>query len=112
MAVERGAAGRIWTIGHSTRELADLVRLLQVHGIQRLADVRSFPASRRHPHFSRAQLEISLPAAGIAYRWMPELGGMRRPDPDSTLNAAGRPQVGQFIRVGGGSFRDTFVRDE
>lgn len=29
----------------------------------------------------------------------------------STLNAAGKPQSGAFLRVGGGYFRDAFVRD-
>jgi uncharacterized protein (DUF488 family) len=49
-----------------------------------LVDVRSVPASRRMPHFARAALEQSLPAHGIAYEHMPELGGLRKPRPDST----------------------------
>jgi uncharacterized protein (DUF488 family) len=59
------------------------VELLRAHGIQAVADVRRFPGSRRHPHFAREQLEPWLQAHGIAYRWMPELGGRRRPRPDS-----------------------------
>jgi uncharacterized protein (DUF488 family) len=39
--------------------------------------VRSYPASRRNPQFAREQLERSLPAAGIGYRWEPRLGGFR-----------------------------------
>jgi len=73
----------MWTIGHSTRSLEALVALLRAHGIQRVADVRRFPRSRRHPHFDAAALARDLPAAGIAYRHLPGLGGFRRPRPDS-----------------------------
>ena len=47
-------------------------------------DVRTLPASRRMPHFAKAALERSLPERGIAYRHMPELGGLRKPKRDST----------------------------
>ena len=57
--------------------------MLHAHGIQAVADVRRFPGSRRHPHFAREQLEAFLRARGIAYRWMPELGGRRQARPDS-----------------------------
>ena len=67
----------IYTIGHSTRTIEELIALLQAHGIELLVDIRAFPASRRLPHFNREALEQSLPAAGIAYRWMKELGGRR-----------------------------------
>jgi uncharacterized protein (DUF488 family) len=46
--------------------------------------VRTVPASRRMPHFAKAALERSLPAHGVAYRHMPELGGLRKPRADST----------------------------
>jgi uncharacterized protein (DUF488 family) len=49
-----------------------------------LIDVRTVPASRRMPHFARSALERSLPEHGISYRHMPELGGLRKPKPDST----------------------------
>src|SRR4030095_627472 len=84
---------RIFTIGHSTRPFAELVELLRAHGVVQLADVRSFPASRRHPHFARAALEKNLPAAGIEYRWMRGLGGMRKlkagPSPNMGWRVAG-----------------------
>lgn len=48
-----------------------------------LVDVRTVPASRRMPHFAKAALSRSLPAAGIAYEHMPELGGLRKPRRDS-----------------------------
>lgn len=54
-----------------------------MHGVQEIADVRRFPRSRRHPHFSIENLEPSLAAAGIAYRHWPELGGFRRARRDS-----------------------------
>jgi uncharacterized protein (DUF488 family) len=46
--------------------------------------VRTVPASRRMPHFARSALELSLPEHGIAYMHMPELGGLRKANPDST----------------------------
>jgi uncharacterized protein (DUF488 family) len=51
--------------------------------VELLVDVRSAPGSRRMPHFAKAALELSLPAARIAYRHMPELGGLRKPKDDS-----------------------------
>jgi uncharacterized protein (DUF488 family) len=57
--------------------------LLRAHEIQLVADVRRFPASRRHPHFSRERLEPLLAAHDIRYRWLPALGGRRAPRPDS-----------------------------
>lgn len=69
----------VWTVGHSTRTLEELIGMLQGQAIEALVDVRAFPASRRNPQFSRESLERELPAAGIGYVWMgKELGGRRR----------------------------------
>lgn len=68
----------LYTIGHSTRRLDELVEALRAHEIQTLADVRAFPMSRRLPQFNRESLEESLPAAGIHYVWMKALGGYRK----------------------------------
>jgi uncharacterized protein (DUF488 family) len=68
----------LYTIGHSTRDLADFTRMLQHHGIELLVDIRAFPMSRRHPHFNRERLELWLPEAGIDYLWMKGLGGRRK----------------------------------
>ena len=68
----------LYTIGHSTRPLADLVEALQAHTIQTLVDIRAFPMSRRLPQFNREALENSLPAVGIRYVWMQALGGYRK----------------------------------
>ena len=73
----------IYTIGHSTRLLKDLIDLLHENRIQSLVDVRRFPGSRRHPHFNREALEASVPQALIQYRWLPELGGRRAARKDS-----------------------------
>jgi uncharacterized protein (DUF488 family) len=78
------------TIGHSTRTLDAFIAILQAHGIATLVDVRRFPASRRHPHFSRESLSAALPEAGIAYRWIEALGGRRSTKGLSDANAAWR----------------------
>jgi uncharacterized protein (DUF488 family) len=69
----------MYTIGHSTRSLQDFLALLRLNNVVRLADIRRFPGSRRHPHFSREALEVSLPNAGVEYVHFEELGGRRRP---------------------------------
>lgn len=79
----------IWTIGHSTRSITELIEALNSFEIKVLADVRSFPGSRRYPHFNREQLNSSLAAAGMQYQHFPELGGRRSARPDS-LNLAWR----------------------
>jgi len=76
----------VWTIGHSTRTLSDLITVLQAHGIEAVADVRRFAGSRRLPQFNEGALCSGLEAAGIAYRWIPQLGGRRAPLPDSINN--------------------------
>ena len=68
----------LFTIGHSTRSLEELLQVLQAHGIKTLVDIRAFPMSRRLPHFNRESLEKALPEGGIQYVWMNELGGRRR----------------------------------
>jgi uncharacterized protein (DUF488 family) len=73
----------IWTIGHSTHPLEEFFETLRSFDIKLLIDVRSFPGSRRYPHFNRELLSVSLRQAGIDYRHFPELGGRRRVRPDS-----------------------------
>ena len=68
----------IFTIGHSTRLLEELIAALQAHEIKALVDIRAFPMSRRLPHFNRESLEKALPETGIRYVWMKELGGRRK----------------------------------
>jgi len=73
----------LWTIGHSTCDIEDLVTLLTAHGISRLVDVRTVPGSRRNPQFNRDAMPEPLARAGIAYVHMPGLGGLRKPRKDS-----------------------------
>jgi uncharacterized protein (DUF488 family) len=72
------ASVTIYTIGHSTRELAEFTAVLQAHAITTLIDIRAFPMSKRLPHFNRERLEMWLPEAGITYVWMKEVGGHRK----------------------------------
>lgn len=67
----------IYTIGHSTRAVDELVALLAGNDVRTLVDVRRYPGSRRHPQFNSEALAASLAAAGIAYRHEPKLGGRR-----------------------------------
>jgi uncharacterized protein (DUF488 family) len=73
----------LWSVGHSTHSLDGLVGLLEQHGIAQLADVRTVPKSRRHPHFHTDALARSLPEHGVAYVHLPRLGGFRKPVPGS-----------------------------
>ena len=75
--------GTIWTIGHSTRGADEFLALLRGERIEALADVRRFPGSRKYPHFNADVLACTLPEAGIVYAPFPELGGRRKPLPDS-----------------------------
>jgi uncharacterized protein (DUF488 family) len=77
----------LWTIGHSTHPLDAFVGLLARHEIGLLADVRTVPRSRRHPHFQTEALADALPERGVAYRHLPRLGGWRRAAPDSPNGA-------------------------
>ncbi len=93
----------IYTIGHSTRPLEEFTEILQAHGIRVLADIRSYPASRRWPWFQGPQyppfmteeearrheaLETTLPRSGIEYRWMRSLGGRRKKIREDSPNLA------------------------
>ena len=78
----------IFTIGHSNVDADELFARLQANGIARLADVRAHPGSRRHPQFGRDALAASCATRGLAYRWMPELGGRRRGAGDASPHVA------------------------
>jgi uncharacterized protein (DUF488 family) len=78
----------LFTVGHSTRSLDELVETLEAHAIQTLVDIRAFPMSRRLPQFNRESLEKSLPAAGIQYVWMKSLGGYRKQIREESPNIA------------------------
>lgn len=73
----------VFTIGHSTRSLVELVDMLRAHGVRRLVDVRTVPRSRHNPQFNRDTLGKALRNRRFNYRHMKALGGLRRPRPDS-----------------------------
>lgn len=67
----------IFTIGHSTRTLDELVAVLKAWDIAALVDIRSIPRSRTNPQFDADVLGAALAHHGIAYHRVPELGGLR-----------------------------------
>jgi len=79
----------VFTIGHSTRTLDELVEILRAHGVDRLVDVRTMPRSRHNPQFNRESLSKALRNRRVSYRHMKALGGLRRAQPDS-LNGGWR----------------------
>ena len=81
----------IWTIGHSNHSIDHFISMLSVTSISLVADVRRFPGSRRQPQFAREILAQALAVAGIKYQHFPDLGGLRKPRPDSSNNAWKNP---------------------
>jgi uncharacterized protein (DUF488 family) len=73
----------IWTLGHSTRPIDEFIGLLRAHQISLLVDVRTVPRSRYNPQFNTDALYQSLRDAGLQYRHLLELGGLRKPKKDS-----------------------------
>jgi uncharacterized protein (DUF488 family) len=82
---------RLLTLGHGTATAEEVVALLAGAGVERLVDVRTAPGSRRHPQFRREAMAGWLAEAGVAYRWEPELGGFRKPEPDSVNHVLRHP---------------------
>lgn len=73
----------IWTIGHSTRSLEKFVAMLHSSEIKLIADIRSYPGSRKFPQFNKEALEGSLQHNNIEYIHLKNLGGRRKAHPDS-----------------------------
>jgi uncharacterized protein (DUF488 family) len=82
-----GLERAIYTIGHSNHPLSTLVHLLKLHQVSGLVDVRTVPHSRFNPQFAAPRLSVELPAEGILYAHMKDLGGLRKPLPDSPNTA-------------------------
>jgi uncharacterized protein (DUF488 family) len=103
----------IFTVGHSTRSLDELTKLLAAADVRELVDVRSVPRSRRHPQFEGEALASSLPAHGIAYVHEEALGGFRRPRPDSPNTGWEHPAFrGYADHMASEEFRGALVRVE
>lgn len=87
---------RIFTIGHSTRDFAEVLEMLRVNEVNELVDVRSYPSSRKFPQWNQEAIKEALPA-DIGYRWIRDLGGRRH-------TPAGQPSPNGGWRVK--AFRD------
>ena len=61
--------------------------MLHAFHIQLVADIRSYPGSRRYPHFNKEALEVLLPKENIQYKHLRDLGGRRKADPESSNTA-------------------------
>jgi len=81
---------QLYTIGHSTHSALDFLTLLRQHGIEVIADVRSHPYSRRHPHFARERLRASLAEARIGYVFLGRALGARREEPECYVDDQAR----------------------
>jgi uncharacterized protein (DUF488 family) len=68
---------RIYTIGHSTRPVENLIEIIRNYDIALVVDIRSIPRSRHNPQFNRNELELHLSGNGIRYMHLKELGGLR-----------------------------------
>jgi uncharacterized protein (DUF488 family) len=83
MVMEAKQKSIIWTIGHSTHAIDEFIAMLKSFQIEQLADIRSFPGSRRFPHFNKEDIEVSLAENNIKYIHLRELGGRRKARLDS-----------------------------
>jgi uncharacterized protein (DUF488 family) len=77
------AHNTVYTVGHSTRSIEELLAELDRVGVGILVDVRTLPRSRRNPQFDGGALADSLSARGISYWHERALGGFRHPQPES-----------------------------
>lgn len=73
----------MYTIGHSTRTIDEFIAMLKKYDVKLLVDVRTYPFSRRYPHFNHEPLEKSLNENGIKYLHIKKLGGRRKVSKDS-----------------------------
>jgi uncharacterized protein (DUF488 family) len=72
---------RVFTVGHGTRPIDELLEVLDEGGVRTLVDVRRYPSSPRHPQFNQPALAAAVEDTGIAYRHAVELGGRRSGEP-------------------------------
>lgn len=73
----------IHTFGHGTLPQDEFVSIVTEAGLREIVDIRSFPGSRHNPQFGREEMQRWLPESDLAYTWMRDLGGRRKPVPDS-----------------------------
>ena len=77
-----------YSLGFSNRTWDETLQILDVFRIQRLVDIRTLPGSKHTPQFNLENLAQALPRSGVEYIHMKNLGGLRKPVKDSTVNAA------------------------
>jgi uncharacterized protein (DUF488 family) len=77
----------VLTVGHSTHPIDEFIGMLRANDVQLVADVRTIPKSRHNPQFGEDELRVSLPKAGIEYRRLEGLGGLRHTTKDSVNGA-------------------------
>lgn len=81
----------LFTVGHGTLPAEEFAALLVAAGVVSLVDVRTAPGSRHNPQFGRVEMARWLPSHGVAYRWEQDLGGFRKPLPDSANTGLRHP---------------------
>jgi uncharacterized protein (DUF488 family) len=77
-----------YTMGFSNRSWEETLEILNVFKLGRLVDIRTLPGSKHTPQFNLEHLQKELPKSGIEYVHMKNLGGLRKPLKDSTVNSA------------------------
>ena len=98
-------------MGHGARTIEAFLDLLHEGGVEFVVDVRTAPGSRRHPHFARDALAEALATRGVGYRWEPDLGGFRTPDPRSPHTALRHDAFrGYADHMGTQAFRTALAR--
>jgi uncharacterized protein (DUF488 family) len=90
-------SGIVYTIGHSNGTVEKFVRLLRLHAITAVADVRSRPYSRFNPQFNREGLAIELKKSGVDYVFLGQELGARSEDP--TCYRDGRAQYSLIAKT-------------
>lgn len=99
-----GSAIVVYTVGHSTLAAEQFAAILESHAVKCLADVRSYPGSRKFPHFNRESLAAFLNERGIEYIWFKALGGRRgpskTPSPNTGLRNAGFRNYADYMLTG------------
>lgn len=69
----------VWSIGHSTRSIEELIEMLAEAEVATLVDVRAQPHSARHPQFNEESLRESCGQANLVYHWAGRHLGGKRP---------------------------------
>ncbi len=95
------AKPRIYTIGHGNAPFQEIERILRLHGVATLIDVRSAPYSKYSPDFRKSALAENAAGAGLGYRWMGDrLGGTETGSVRTVPAATDGPVVNESAMAG------------